>query len=225
MLKQSQKYPSFQSDSEGNIYNVLTGNLRKPCVCKSGYAVISSREYGTLYCHRIIADCWLPNPNNLEQVNHINGIKSDNTLSNLEWVTRSQNMKHAAKLGLLTLNGKSGEESNLSIYTDEEIKEVCELLCQGYRNVDITKKTGIAASYIKDIKAGKSRKDIASNYEFPDNRKRLSVSTIIWISEKIASGCSNKDILSSSTNKKISLTDIKNIKYKTSYRSISKDYF
>lgn len=51
--------------------------------------------------HRLLAEVFIPNPFNLPMVNHKNGIKSDNSLSNLEWCTASENTRHALNIGLL----------------------------------------------------------------------------------------------------------------------------
>jgi hypothetical protein len=55
------------------------------------------------YCvHRLLAETFIPNPNNYPVVNHLNGKKEDNSLENLEWCSYSENTKHAFKIGLMT---------------------------------------------------------------------------------------------------------------------------
>lgn len=52
------------------------------------------------YLHRLVAIAFVPNPNNKSEVNHKNGVKTDNKLENLEWVSHRDNMKHAKRTGL-----------------------------------------------------------------------------------------------------------------------------
>ena len=79
------------------------GGLIKPQPNRQGYLMVAIRKNGKYHLcrlNRLVAETFIENPNNYEQVNHINGNKQDNRTCNLEWCSRSHNQKEAYRLGL-----------------------------------------------------------------------------------------------------------------------------
>lgn len=77
--------------------------MKQSYLDEDGYARISlyrGDESKLVGIHRVVAEAFIPNPENKPQVNHINGIKTDNRVENLEWVTNTENMQHSIKEGL-----------------------------------------------------------------------------------------------------------------------------
>lgn len=113
-------FPNYMISDLGNVLSLRTNKLRSVSIGKRGYPVVSLRKGGKTYLktiHRLVAVAFIPNPLNLREVNHIDGIKSHSYKSNLEWVTPQQNIVHARTVGLHTSDGdkivyqytKSGE--------------------------------------------------------------------------------------------------------------------
>jgi 16S rRNA A1518/A1519 N6-dimethyltransferase RsmA/KsgA/DIM1 with predicted DNA glycosylase/AP lyase activity len=84
----------YSVTSCGKVYSHISERFLIPQKKKSGYFVVNLCRDGKIYqisLHRIVAEAYIPNPNNYEQVNHINEIKSDNYIRNLEWCDAKYN--------------------------------------------------------------------------------------------------------------------------------------
>lgn len=95
----------IEVSNEGRVRSLLRGEPRvlKTQVDNKGYhriRVTIEREKMTYKVHREIANAFIPNPNNLPQVNHKDGNKNNNTVANLEWITNRDNARHAMENGL-----------------------------------------------------------------------------------------------------------------------------
>ena len=87
--------------SDGNVIGkkgIIGGSASKDGYVRTRLSGKGNRK--TYLIHRIVAECYVPNPNNYDTVNHINGVKTDNRPSNLEWCTQKDNVRHAFKMGL-----------------------------------------------------------------------------------------------------------------------------
>lgn len=107
--------------------------------------------------HRLVARAFLANPQNKPQVNHKNGIKTDNRLNNLEWLTISENHKHAYKIGL---KYQEGENSGNPSLNEKQVRAVKHCLKLGMTNIDISKYFPVTHQQISCIKLGKSWKHV-----------------------------------------------------------------
>lgn len=94
--------PRVKVSNKGHVISYKSGmcSLLKIMYNNRGYQRVAAIHGKPQYVHRMVAETWIDNPNNYEEVNHINGDKTDNRMENLEWVTHSENIRHAYRTGL-----------------------------------------------------------------------------------------------------------------------------
>lgn len=100
--KEIKGFVDYTIDTEGKILN-KKGNELKQTINRDGYAMVKLCDNGyekNCSVHRLVAETFLPNPDNKKTVNHKDGNKTNNKVENLEWATYSENEKHAYKHNL-----------------------------------------------------------------------------------------------------------------------------
>lgn len=115
------------------------------------------------YVHRIVANCFVDNPNGYSEVNHIDGNKQNNSATNLEWCTRRENNRHAFRIGLRTNTEMSliahSPRWSRRRFSQEEISEIRQMQANGISDYKISKKFNCRPSQLYQIRIGKSYKD------------------------------------------------------------------
>lgn len=125
--------------------DIISKRLQKPLSWKinqDGYAQVTAHDNGlrkSYYVHRLVAFKYLKNPKNHTQVNHKDENKLNNNASNLEWCSQEYNIRYSSK-------------------HKDKINQIKKLIKNGFRNVDISKETGVCQQVISDIRRGKKWK-------------------------------------------------------------------
>lgn len=145
--------------SNGNPYTIKGGILTFS-INRTGYFLVhlSRVTVRTFSVHRLVALAFMPNPKNKATINHINGIKTDNHVDNLEWCTMSENLKHAHRTGLY----KSERHGNAKL-NNKKVRVIKWLLKEKWHGIyitDIAKIFGVYHGTIRKIKHGKLWKNV-----------------------------------------------------------------
>ena len=174
--KDSPIYPdNYWITSEGEVVTKKTGLHRKFRKTWDGYYDVTLWKDGkghTKRVHRLVAEAFLPNPENYPVVNHKDGNKLNNNIDNLEWTTVQMNTIHSYANGLQ--NPVRSSQHGRSKYNEEEITQVCELLQNGHSCEFVSDKTKVSLRVVQSVNTKQNWKHISKNYVFPDRRKRVS---------------------------------------------------
>ena len=188
-----------------SFYHKKDGFLLKGYIDRLGYVIIylgcNIKKY--VKAHRVVATAFIPNPNNYPQVNHKNGVKTDNKASNLEWCTPKHNINHAISLGLINQIGENNPKCKLTFDQVINIRQLYlsggysfrklgKIFNIGFKNISLIVLNEIwhDPNYIVDLNL---INDIKRNNTIKYNCK-LTNEQVIKIKELDALGKTNKEI-------------------------------
>lgn len=166
---------NYEVSSTGKVRSIKTGVVLKPFIKANGYQTVSlhkSSKSKTFYVHRLVALSFIPNPDNKPEVNHINGTKADNRVTNLEWVTPKENIQHAIEN---RLSNSVGANNPNAVLNEEVVKEIKQLYSSGQHTQDnLAKKFSVSKQTINNIVHGKSWTHVTIDRELVVHNKGRS---------------------------------------------------
>lgn len=158
---------TYEISNLGRVRNKKTNLFLKSSYNKKGYQyvylVYSRTGRVKWYIHRLVAFHFISNPLNKPQVNHIDGIVTNNVVTNLEWVTNEENQKHAI-LNNLHYQGAKHKDSK---FTEQSIQLLPKLVEVGFSISQLNKLTGVAKINIEKVISGKTWRALNMTFKTP----------------------------------------------------------
>lgn len=122
-----QGFPNYKINELGEVFNLTTGRKLATPVHAHGYSCVRLWHNGKtklLKIYRLLAIAFIPNPDKKREVNHLDGNRMNKALSNLEWTTPSENMKHAYRMGFSKGQFKKGFSHQLAKLTKRDVYKI-----------------------------------------------------------------------------------------------------
>lgn len=139
----------YSISSYGRVKSIKRNLIMKQHLNTHGYYIIRINKQ-TKTIHRLVAQTFIPNPENKKTVNHIDGNKLNNKVYNLEWATHSENLKHAFEIGLCCNKGENHSRNKLTECQVNFIRR------STLKQVELAKMYNVTEMTISNIKLGKS---------------------------------------------------------------------
>lgn len=156
----------YEISSSGKIRSKSSGKLYKPYRSANGYYSIFLHNNGRyrFSIHRLVAEHFIPNPENKPCVNHIDHDRGNDKVENLEWCTHKENMQHASRAGRLNTSKSVGEDNPKSTVTESQVIEIRRL----YKETNISTKQlmakyNVGVNCIEKIIYNKTWKHLKTN--------------------------------------------------------------
>jgi hypothetical protein len=145
--------PVYSVSSRGRVKNDRTGRILADSDW-SGYRTITLRVNGHRLAkkvHRLVAEAFLPNPENKPQINHIDGSRNNNRVDNLEWCTQSHNLLHASSLGRLGMKGTRHHKARLN---EHQVRDIIRRLQSGETQHEVAAAFNVSRSAVSLVASG-----------------------------------------------------------------------
>lgn len=129
----------YKISEDGIIYG-LKGEIKQR-KNKDGYMIVtigSGKQRTSKLVHRLVAETYIPNENNLLEVNHKDYNRVNNSLENLEWISHKENVRYSSEIGKYK-NNTTGTRNGRARYSKDEVKKIRELYDNGLSVMDIIK--------------------------------------------------------------------------------------
>jgi hypothetical protein len=139
---------TFQSKIKGRV---LRPKLTRLGYHEHGLSNGKKDDMSHFRVNRLVAQTFIPNPNDLPQVHHIDHNKLNNNVENLKWVTAKENIQAEINSGHKWGNFKIGVAHHNAKYTDEQIAQMFKLYKEGYKKSEIAETIGCSRSYVTNV--------------------------------------------------------------------------
>lgn len=149
-------YPNYMISKGGKVFSILSNKTLKGDKGRNNHIRVSlykNKTYKRFLVHRLVGMYFIKNHKNKPEINHIDSNPINNHVSNLEWVTRSENLLHGYKYGNIS---RKGDNHNYRKLNSQDVKEIKDLLKKGLSQYKIAKMYGVWQTNISHINTGRS---------------------------------------------------------------------
>lgn len=196
-MKECTVNANYLVTEDGKVLSKKTGRCLKGEVSNRGYLRVTlslNGAYKKFSVHRLVAEAYLPNPENKPQVNHKDSDRLNNHVDNLEWCTSSENNKHAYAEG--NNEPLRGSKANGAVLKEEQVLDIYHKMLKGVSLKQIHEETGIDKSTLGHIKRRSTWEHLTGHLPSVEVRalKKLSDEILIEAAKLILQGLGNVEI-------------------------------
>ena len=211
------KPTNYEVNEYGDVRNTRNCHIMKPRM-KDKYLCTNISINGKqrmIHNHRLVCEAFIPmRYKDQIFVNHIDGDRSHNHISNLEWVSPKENTRHALEAGLITV----GEKRSNSKYSEKLIRKICKDIEKNKLTInEIAKKHNVPRSLLYNIYFGDLWNSVKKDYNLDNHRRVTYVQYHEYVDNLLLQGIRPKDVVENYNNTELSHKVFKSLVYNRNY--------